>query len=125
MMELIKQNGIMRGRDIIRRAIINPYVDLIVVDLPVEYVSYCTNNFESENQLGQGGSGDVFLAIDRDDPQIEYVAKRLPVEYLETQKADLFRRELEVNKVILLMMKKFFIQLYSLFFLRIRISTYS
>ena len=40
-----------------------------------------------------------FLAVDSQvDPKIQYVAKRVHVDNVQAEKADTFRRELEVNK---------------------------
>ena len=56
-------------------------------------------NFDAANHLGQGGAGDVFLAVDSQvDPTIQYVAKRVYGDNVRADKADMFRRELEVNK---------------------------
>ena len=90
--------GIMKGRESLRRVIADQFADLIV-DVPIEYVKYCTRNFTAQRRLGEGGSGDVFLAMDNQvDPTIHYVVKRVQVDHHENQYVELFRRELEVNK---------------------------
>ena len=95
---LKQQIGIMKGREIMRTAISKPTAALIE-DIPIEYVQFCTRNFDAANHLGQGGAGDVFLAVDSDAyPKIQYVAKRVHVDNVQANKANMFRRELEVNK---------------------------
>ena len=95
---LKQQIGIMKGREIMRTAISKPTAALIE-DIPIEYVQFCTRNFDAANHLGQGGAGEVFLAVDSQvDPMIQYVAKRVHVDNVQANKADMFRRELEVNK---------------------------
>ncbi len=64
-------------------------------DVPIEYVRECTNNFHYK--LGQGGGGEVFLATDKENPYIKYVAKRIQAVKIQEGKIDSFRRELEVN----------------------------
>ena len=95
---LKQQIGIMKGREIMRTAISNSTAALIT-DIPIEYVQFCTRNFDAANHLGQGGAGDIFLAVDSQvDPKIQYVAKRVHVDNVQAEKADTFRRELEVKK---------------------------
>ena len=95
---LKQQNAIMNGREIMRTAISKPTAALIT-DIPIEYVQFCTRNFDAANHLGQGGAGEVFLAVDSQvDPKIQYVAKRVHVDNVQANKANMFRRELEVNK---------------------------
>ena len=95
---LKQQNAIMNGREIMRTAISKPTAALIE-DIPIEYVQFCTRNFDAANHLGQGGAGEVFLAVDSQvDPKIQYVAKRVHVDNVQANKANMFRRELEVNK---------------------------
>jgi hypothetical protein len=64
--------------------------------LPIEYVEECTNNFHDEAKLGEGGGGEVFLAKDKKNPGIQFVAKRIHNENIQDVKMDAFRRELEV-----------------------------
>ena len=97
-MSLKQKIEIMKSREDMRRVLADPYADPIV-DLPMEYVQYCTKNFALQRRLSQGGTGDVFLAMDDQvEPKIQYVVKRVQVDHHQAKKADLFRRELEVNK---------------------------
>ena len=60
---LKQKNAIINGREVMRTAISKPSTALIT-DIPMEYVQFCTRNFDAANHLGQGSAGDVFLAVD-------------------------------------------------------------
>ena len=101
-MSLKQKIAMLKGRESMRRIIADPYADPIV-DIPMEYVNYCTKNFALQRRLSQGGTSDVFLAMDDGiNPKIQYVVKRVQVDHHQAQKADLFRRELEVIRVDIL-----------------------
>jgi len=83
------------GRDCIRQSMTNrstSYSKVAAKDIPIGYVKYCTAQFSISSKLGEGGSGEVYLAMDNYDSDIVFVAKRIHARDVQS-----FQRELEVR----------------------------
>ena len=74
-------------------------------DFPMEYITFCTQNFHKSRRKGEGSFGVVYLAIDPEDESIEFVVKRSKIDSL-TEKdlkslKDTFEKELRVRLLFL------------------------
>ena len=86
---LDRQFAITKGRELIRNALSMPDPPLLS-DVPIEYVQDCTDNFAKP--LGQGGSGKVYLAVDKNYPETKFVVKKVDPNGIPLS----FRSEVEV-----------------------------
>jgi len=99
--QLKKDNLILQGRLLMGKAIRSSDGHPIL-NLPIEYVEYCTHNFTC--MLDDGGTSDVYLATDSEDPYIRYAVKRvlrLQKDKTEGVTKDPFLTELEVSDIYL------------------------
>jgi len=71
-------------------------------ELPVEFITYCTNNFDKDRKLGEGAFGAVYKGMD-DNRYFAVKCLRFNLAFLEDQKKGIsksFIKELEVSSSV-------------------------
>jgi len=91
------------GRQLMYDNVIRPSAHTVPVprDFPMEYITFCTQNFIKARKKGEGSFGVVYLAQDPKDEAIEFVVKRSKINLLSEKDLkslrDTFEKEIRVR----------------------------